>query len=91
MMIIMIHCRIMYSTVDEAEASEKSLKTLYPVGIRVSAGHGCNTKFVVSPVRPYRASYINFCNKSENRLEIDMSNNFPVPLHFLHCSKEVEI
>lgn len=31
-----------------------------------------------------------FSNKSENRLEIDMSINFPVPLHFLQCSKGVK-
>lgn len=31
-----------------------------------------------------------FSNKSGNRLEIDMSINFPVPLHFLHCSKGVK-
>lgn len=90
MIIIIICCRIIYSTLYKAEASEKYCKTLYPVGLRVSAGHDCNTKVVILPLQPYRASYIIFCNKSENRLEVDMSINFPVPLHFLQCSKGIK-
>lgn len=72
----------------KGETSEKSQETLYPVGLRVSAGHDLNTIFVILPVQRYRLSFINFCNKSENRL--DMSINFPVTLHFLQCSKGVK-
>jgi len=57
---------IVYSTLykdEQAKASEKSRKTLYPVELREAAGHDHNTKLVFLHVKPYRASYANFVTR----------------------------
>lgn len=85
--------QLVYSTLykdKQAEALEKSCKTMCPVALREAAGCDHNKASIFLHMHSYWASYINWVTNKRICLKLDMSINFQDPVHFLQCSKGVK-